>query len=172
MDMTNSMGKMYWISDGRTIDLIMPAQKMYMESPDDLNTNFGSSGSVAGSSNDMNGKDGEKLLAKAGTGKTKKILGHLCREYILPNGNGGSMHIWAATDVGNIQFMKSPMGQNPLQSEINKMGSYFPMMSEEFNSEGKVVNSFEVTEMKKGSVNDSVFKIPAGYEKMSAPGLK
>ncbi len=172
MDMTNTMGKMYWISDGKNIDLIMPAQKMYMESSDDLNNNFSSSESTAVSPNDNKGKDWKKVLAKAGTGKTRKILGHLCHEYVLPNGNGDSMHIWAAADVGDIQFVKSPMGQNPLQSEINKMGSYFPMMSEEYNSDGKVVNTFEVTEMNKGNVDDSVFEIPAGYEKMSVPGMK
>lgn len=169
-DMAGPMGKMSMISDGKTMDIIMPARKMYMEYSGDMTKMAGPGDTDKPDS--QNKTDWKKVMARAKTGKTKTILGHLCDEFVMPNDNGGSMHIWATKDVGSIVLMKTPFGQNPFASEMKEMGSYFPMLTEELDAGGKVISKFEVTKMSRNKPDDSLFKVPSGYKKMSMPGMK
>ncbi len=172
IDMSGPMGKMSMISDGKTMDIIMPAQKMYMEYSGVMSKMAGLGTSNDDTSDAVHKTDWKKVMEKARTGKTRNILGHVCDEFVMPNDNGGSMQIWATKDVGSLVLMKSPFGQNPFASEMKEMGAYFPMLTEEFNAEGKVVMKFEVTEMTNEKPDDSKFNIPSGYKKMSMPGMK
>jgi len=160
-------GKVYMIVKNKSMYVVMPGQKMYIKYSGSLNK-------LMKFNSDKNEKkpDWKKIMAMAKTGKTKTILGYHCSEFFLPNDNGGGMHIWATTDLGNIAMAQNPMTPNPMLSAINKLGGYFPLLTEETNGAGKTVSKSEVVTMQKKNIDDNLFKIPSNYKKMNMPGMK
>lgn len=169
-------GKTYMIFKGKSMYVVIPSQKMYMEYSGSFNKLMkynpamkSNSGLKKGNKKKTNWKE---IWKRAKTGKTKKILGYLCNQYILPNENGGSMQIWVTNELGDISLMQNPMSPNPVLSEIKKMGGYFPLLTEEYNTNGKVVSKFQVVEVKKEKLTQNLFILPKGYKKMTVPGMK
>lgn len=178
VDMMTSVmgGKFYMIIKGKTMYMVMPDQKMYIEygggfeklanlkSPYDI---------PAPSKPDTdNGLSFKEVFNKAKTGDTKTILGYKCTEFVLPNSNGGAMHIWANKNFKNIVMMQNQTSSNPILSMAKNMGGFFPLLTEEKDANGKIISKFELVEMSKKKLDKNLFTIPANYKKMVIPGTK
>ena len=111
------------------------------------------------------------------TGKTEKILGYDCEQYII-KGEKRETEIWAAKGLGTCT--RHPMGggrgrmggggQMPegWEDEIRSKG-FFPLRTMTKNAEGKEESRMEVTKIEKKDLDASLFKAPEGWQKMDMP---
>ncbi len=145
--------------------MLMDDQKMYMEMPTDMiNQQMGT-----------NEDDTDKEVDFKPTGETKEILGYTCEKWVY-SGDDNNAEVWMAKNIGNFKFfdgggMGKPKRKANWETEIEKSG-YFPMLVINKDKNGTVLNQLEVTSVKKKSVDDSHFKIPADYQKFSMPNMQ
>lgn len=136
--------------------VIMPQQKMYMvmQIPD----------TKTESDNSQESKD-DKGFTK--TGETKDILGYTAEKLTYKDGDVEG-EVWMTKEIGGIQLFDNPMQQDKpqWQKDIEEEG-YFPLLVYE---NGEKV--FEVTNIEKKSLDDSMFEAPAGYQKMDMPAMQ
>ncbi len=109
------------------------------------------------------------------TGKTEKLLGYPCTEWITEE-DGEVTHIWATSKLGNIYdgLMKSFAKMNPGREETPMEGwegelarmKVFPVKILTIK-EADTLETQEVTNIDSRAVPGSVFEIPAGYKKES-----
>jgi len=148
----------------RTMVVVMPEQRMYMEMPLD--------GMVPGmdSSPAEEGTDEEMPFEK--TGETKKILGLVAEKFIFKGGKDGKddMVIWATDALGSMSFMSNPMleGVASALQEVTGLKAFFPL---EMIGNGKGKDAFQmrVKEVEKKELSDALFAPPAGFRKMTMP---
>lgn len=176
MDFPNSAKGGYMIVKNKSMYIVIPAQKMYIEysaGMKELMNSFSAPAKTTGKQKETDTKTNwEEIFNKAKTGNTKTILGHLCDEFVMPGNDGGSTHIWVTKDLGNIVFMQNPMRRNPFLDNVKKMGAYFPLLIEAIDAKGKVISKFEVVEINKEKLDGNLFDVPQNYKKMSIPGMK
>jgi hypothetical protein len=114
------------------------------------------------------------------TGKTEKILGYDCEQYIVKE-EKTETEVWAAKGLGT--FMRPGMG-GPMGGGRGGMGAgeaasswvqeirskgFFPLRAVTKNAEGKEESRMEVTKVEKKSLDASLFKAPEGWQKMEMP---
>ncbi len=151
------MGKMEML-------MLMPDQQMYMVMP-------------------MKQKV-EQAMEKAGvntadievTGKTETILGYKCNQ-ILVKDKGLVTEVWAAEGLGAFMGLSGggPMGGGKPASakweEALKGKGGFPLRVITRDAKGKESFKMEATKIQPGSLPDSQFTAPAGYQKFAMPGM-
>lgn len=150
--------------------ILMPDQMMYMVMP--------------------MGKVVEQAMEKAGantadvevTGKTETILGYKCNQ-ILVKDKGLVTEVWAAEGLGAFMGLGGggPMGggmmgggkpANPAKwEEALKGKGGFPLRVITRDARGKESFKMEATKIQPGSLPDSQFSAPAGYQKFAMPGM-
>ncbi len=153
--------------------MLMPEQKMYMVMP--LK------------------KPVEKAMEQAGegtaevevTGKTETILGYKCSQ-ILVKDKGSVTEMWVADGLGTFMGMgNGGGGGNPMAGmfggggkksanaakweEALKGKGGFPLRVITRDAKGKESFKMEATKIEPGSLPDSLFAPPAGYEKFAMP---
>ena len=115
------------------------------------------------------------------TGKSEKILGYDCDQYIVKEENRET-EVWAAKGLGTFMRprMGGPMGggrggmggggQMPSawEQEIRAKG-FFPLRTVTKNADGKEEARMEVTKIEKKVLDASLFKAPEGWQKMDMP---
>ena len=145
--------------------VLMPNEKMYMVMP----LNDGA---------EDNGKKKKRPGREATfekTGETEKILGYLCTKFISTDEDKNTYEIWAAEGLGT--FMGS-RGNNPMkraprsawESELAKKG-FFPLRMTGKNEKGKEIFQMEALAVDKQKLPDTVFAVPAGYERFDMGGM-
>lgn len=104
------------------------------------------------------------------TGKSKKILGYACEQYLIKDGTRET-DVWVTKALGKFQLFR--MGGRQQQAEAEawqeavKNESAFPLFA--VTREGdKEVSRMEATKIEKKSLDDSLFKIPEGYKKFDS----
>jgi hypothetical protein len=135
--------------------IIMPQQKMYMvmQIPDMKNDNM-----------DSETKDNKGDFVK--TGETKNILGYTAQKWTYTDGDDKG-EAWMTKEIGGFQFFNNPMQKDKPEWEKDLAAEgYFPLL---VNENGEKV--FEVTNIEKQSLDDSMFEAPAGYQKMDMPSM-
>jgi hypothetical protein len=149
--------------------MLMPDQQMYMVMP-------------------MKQKV-EQAMEKAGvntadievTGKTETILGYKCNQ-ILVKDKGLVTEVWAAEGLGAFMGLSGggPMGGGMMGGgkpasakweEALKDKGGFPLRVITRDAKGKESFKMEATKIQPGSLPDSQFTAPAGYQKFSMPGM-
>jgi hypothetical protein len=150
--------------------MLMPDQQMYMVMP-------------------MK-KAIEQAVQKAGvgtadvevTGKTETILGYKCSQ-ILVKDKGTVTEAWVAEGLGAFMGMGSGGGMGggmfgggkPANAakweEVIKGKGGFPLRVITRDAAGKQVYKMEATKIEAGSLPDSLFVPPAGFQKFSMPGM-
>lgn len=108
------------------------------------------------------------------TGKTQKILGYLCEELLVEDGNEVS-HIWATSKLGNIyEGLAKSFGElggkemeesDGWEKQLADM-KIFPLKIET-TKDGKLEQKQEVTRIEEKSVPASTFEPPKGYKKQA-----
>jgi hypothetical protein len=140
----------------KSMTMLMPEKKLYMEH------------SFEGGS--FKGKKGGKATFSK-TGKSETIAGYKADEWLIES-NGTTTHIWGTTELGQ-GFGQAPggrPGEGPgweIPAELREKG-FFLLRAEGDGKRGKM----EASSVKPGSVDSSLFEVPAGYQKMGGmPGL-
>jgi hypothetical protein len=146
--------------------MLMPEQKMYMLMPIK--------------------KPIEKALAKQSestaeievTGKTETILGYKCSQ-ILVKDKGVVTEMWVAEGLGVFMGLGGggggPFGgKSPAAAkweEALKGHGGFPLRVVSTDAKGKESFRMEATKIEPGTLPDSLFAPPAGYQKFAMPDL-
>jgi len=172
MEMQSPRGEMTMIMDSKnkkTI-ILMPQMQSYMERSMDV---------PAQPAGDAKKSEITK------TGKTEKILGYECEQFIM-KGEKGQTEMWAAKGLGT--FMRPGMGgpggrmggpggggrrggmgggQTPAawEEEFRSKG-YFPMRVVSVGADGKEESRMEATKIEKKELDAALFKVPEGWQKM------
>ena len=129
----------------------------------------------------------EQALAQQGqstadvevTGKTETILGYKCSQ-ILVKDKGSVTEVWVAEGLG--AFMGMGSGGGPFGGkrgganaakweEVIKSKGGFPLRTIMHDAKGKESFRMEATKIEPGSLPDSLFAPPAGYQKFQMPDL-
>lgn len=157
------MGGAMLFKDGKTY-MLMPSQKMYMEF--DME-NFSSMMPDQESREEEMGEVKEPVR----TGETKDILGYTAEKMIFKDKDYTS-EVWVAKGLGDFVMMSTPMSEKNMPEWYSdlKTGGFFPMLVVAKDADGNEEGRMEVVELKKESLSDDLFTIPAGYSKFSMPG--
>ncbi len=143
------------VKDKKVI-MVMDAMKMYMESPVPQGTQ----------------SDAPKVEFKK-TGKTQKLLGYDCDEYIVTSGNNET-DVWITDKLTGFELYKlggaRQRAVDAWQKEIGEKGG-FPLLAVT-KTDGKEAATMKVTKIEKKSLDDSLFKIPEGYQKMDTSMMR
>jgi hypothetical protein len=149
---------MIYRSDLRMIRILNDENKTYFEIPQ-------------GKSKDEGSEEGGKPAAIKKTGKTKKILGYRCDQYLMRE-EEMETEIWGTKDLkGLSSALARALGEERAgqgaawNDELTRLGIY-PILANT-RIEGKVVESQEVVRIEKRSLPDDLFSLPAGYKKQS-----
>ena len=155
---TTPASTMIYRSDLRVIRILNDENKTYFEIPQ-------------GKSKDEDSGEGGKPAAIRKTGKTKKILGYRCDQYLMRE-EDMETEIWGTKDLrGLSSALAKALGEERAgqgeawNDELTRLGIY-PILANT-RIEGKVVESQEVVRIEKRSLPDDLFSLPAGYKKQS-----
>ncbi len=151
---------MIFSPEEKSMMMLMPEQKMYMEFPLDKLSKYNS---------DSKDKNDEGKITK--TKETKVIKGYKCTKWVIDNPEGQSI-AWMTDELGGFMFMKNPMMKDKekpdWQKEIEAAG-YFPMLVINNDKNGKEKSRLEVTDIEKKKLDSSLFSVPSGYNKFNMP---
>ena len=148
--------------------MLMPEQKMYMVMPIK--------------------KPVEQAMAKAGastaevevTGKTETILGYKCSQLLVKD-KGTVTEMWVAEGLGVFMGMGNGGGGGPFGGRKSSAGAKweealkgkggFPLRVVTRDAKDKESFRMEATKIEPGTLPDSLFVPPAGYQKFSMPNM-
>jgi hypothetical protein len=104
------------------------------------------------------------------TGKTQKILGYNCQQFLVKEGDRQS-DVWVTKQLGRFQMLRmgGRGGKGNSEAWQKMIGSEggFPLLA--ITKEGdSQVSKMEATKVDKKSLDASLFKIPEGYKKFDA----
>jgi hypothetical protein len=138
----------------RQITMLMVAQKMYMT---------------------MAIPPSNTAAARAGTftdtGRSLVILGKTCEEWLY-TGKRGSSSVWAAHGLGNFGgFAEKPNDANAAWADAVKHKGLFPLKIVSKDAGGNVVMTMEATNITPETLDESLFQVPAGFNKLDMGNL-
>lgn len=156
--------------------MLMPEQKMYMVMP------------IKKPIEQAREKAGESTAEVEVTGKTETILGYKCSQ-ILVKDKGSVTEMWVADGLGAFMGLGQGGGGggNPMAGmfggggkksanaakweEALKGKGGFPLRVITRDAKGRDSFKMEATKIEPGSLSDSLFSPPAGYQKFEMPDL-
>lgn len=156
----------------REMVMLMTAQRMYMTMPLPAVPTQGQAATAH-----------EQKLEK--TGRTEKILGYDCEEYVVTEG-GQSTHLWLTDQLGS--FMGLSGGGNPMagmmggrpskgdkasgwESLLKSKGGAFPLRVVTTDKAGKESFKLEAKKIEPGTLPDALFAPPADFQKFAMPAI-
>ena len=146
-------GAMIYNQKNKTMTMIMPQQKMYMEMPLDM-------------SEKVQKEDvGPGYFKK--TGESKNINGYDCDKFIFKDEEGEGV-AWMTKELGGFMFFNNPnerSSQSGWEDAVMAEG-YFPMIVKIKDSSGAAKTAFKVTKIEPKTLDMSLFKPPAGFKKL------
>jgi hypothetical protein len=148
--------------------VLMPEQHMYMVMP------------MKKAIEQAVEKSGANTADVEVTGKTETILGYKCSQLLVKD-KGNVSEVWVAEGLGTFMGLSSGMGGGMFGGgksakaakweEVIKRKGGFPLRMITRDGAGKEVSKMEATKIEPGSLPDSLFSPPAGYEKFSMPDM-
>jgi hypothetical protein len=111
-------------------------------------------------------KESEPVVKK--TGKTETILGYRCEQILITHG-GKETEVWATKGLGRFIQLDPGGGTASAWERELASGDMFPLRVIEKDAKGKRVSAMEVTAVEKKSLSDSLFKVPANFNKLDIP---
>jgi hypothetical protein len=142
--------------EGKTV-MLMEKMKMYMEMP---------------STPPPESDEAKPEVTK--TGKSQKILGYECQQFLVKEGDKSS-DVWITKELGKFQMFKmgGPRGRNNDEAWQKLIGDEggFPLLAT--TKEGdEQLSKMEATRIEKKSLDDVLFKIPDGYKPMDSSMMR
>ncbi len=176
MDLEDKGKQMSTIMDlsARTVTMLMHEDKMYMvmkmPEPKDVAA--------------KTGKEPGKDVDIEDTGKTDKILGYLCHQFLVKDGKSVT-ELWMAEGLGMFMGLGSggnQMGGGPFGGKKRSAASAqweeafkgkegFPLRVITRDAAGKESFKMEATKIEKGGVTDADFTPPEDYQKFEMPNF-
>ena len=108
------------------------------------------------------------------TGRTKTILGHLCREYtgkdITANGGVSSVDAWTAADLPTISY-DSGLGSGASALPAGLKGIPLSLTAKSSGPMGPMTVHLQATSISRGAISASVFSVPSGYTLTAGGGM-
>jgi hypothetical protein len=149
--------------------MLMPEQGMYMVMP------------MKKTMDQAMEKAGANTADVEVTGKTETILGYKCSQIIVTD-KGTVTELWVAEGLGSFMgmgpggggggmFGRGKPANAPKWEEILKSKGGFPLRVVSRDANGKQSMKMEATKIEPGSLPDSLFAPPAGYQKFSMPDM-
>jgi hypothetical protein len=116
------------------------------------------------------------------TGKTETILGYKADQLLFTDKNTGNVtELWVASDLGNFMGLgnrggspfggRKPSANAAKWEEALKGKGGFPLRVISHDSKGKEISKMEATKIEPGTLPESLFVPPAGYQKFEMPNL-
>ncbi len=140
--------------ESREITMLMTAQRMY------TTMTIPSSNSSAMSKGTF-----------TDTGRSDVILGKTCEEWLY-RGPKGSSSIWGAHGLGNFGgFAGKPNDPSAAWADAVKHNGLFPLKIVSKDTNGNVMMTMEATKLTPGTLDESLFQVPAGFTKMDIGNL-
>lgn len=157
----NTSASTYFIIDNlsKKIFVVMPARDSYME------------GSLEKPVQEKPFADADtELMTK--TDESKTILGYPCEHWILKEGDI-TTDIWATKALGTGSFADLTLSSETQASfrwedELKARG-LFPLRLTQQDSNGTDVYKLVILKIQRKVVNEGMFRIPEGYEKIESP---
>ncbi len=117
---------------------------------------------------DMNNQSDEEIPDMTKTGETKTIAGKSCEVWETTS-EGETYEVCIARGLGTFMMPENPMGNSntPAWAEELKNGGFMPLEVVEVKG-GQKITRMKATKIEEGSLNDSLFEIPQGYNDMSS----
>jgi len=145
----------------KEIIMLMPEQQMYMVMP--MQDVADASKAAA--------KDTVQLEK---TNETETILGYTCTKYIARD-RDGTTEIWAAEGIGLFAGLGSsnpmkPSPRNAWETELAEKG-FFPLRVVGKTRAGRERFRMEAVSIDRQTLADSLFAVPAGYERFDMGGM-
>ena len=160
------------IMDAKKMEMtsLMPEQKMYMV--------MSVQGVAESAQKAATGDD----FSVEKTGRSEKILGYNCEEYVSTDKKRGvKTEIWVADGLGTFMGLGAggggggPFGggraKGPTWEEAFKGKPGMPLRVVSHDAKGKETFKMEATKIEPGSLPDSLFVPPADYQKFEMPDL-
>ncbi len=95
--------------------------------------------------------------------ESKTILGYKCKKYEIIIEGGTKMEAYITEDID---------AEDPLLSNFKNIKGFMLEYSSSNEADEDLILNYVATEVKKGKIKKSVFKIPAGYEVKTLEDLK
>lgn len=154
----DEVGSMIFDSKTKSMMIIMPEQKMYME------MNFDFTGA------DSYFEDDSHSGKITRTGEKKTIKGYECEKWIAEDDNYLT-ESWLTDKLGGFMFFGNPMESagSDWKSKLSTP-NLFPLLVNVYES-GKLVNTIEVVEIIEQKMDNSLFSAPSGYQKFEMPSF-
>lgn len=154
MEVPESDGAMVYDSHANKMYIIMDEQKAYME-------NF------------MLPEMDKSSGSYTRTGETKDLLGYKCEKFIFQQDDRKG-EAWMTKEMGGF-ILFGDLNQQKFnipswKTEILDAG-YFPLQVIEYDSEGEVMNTFNVIEVVPQELDADLFIPPSSYKKFEMPGM-
>lgn len=155
------------------ITVLMPQQHMYMIMPIRR---------AAGPQAPGESATTEAKVEK--TGRTEKILGYLCEEYVTTD-HGQNISMWLTDQLGSFMGLASgnPMGgmmggrgaksgqSSGWESLLKAKGGVFPLRVVVADKSGKDSFRLEAKKIEPTTLADDLFRPPADFQKFSMPAM-
>ncbi len=158
MDVSAQGMQMFTLFDGssKTIDVVIPMRQMYMEQSA-ADAQHVADSAMANTKIDW-------------TGRKETIAGYECEHANITEDDGKTTDVCLAKGLGTFVQMGSGMGGRGRSGGMGggwegHLGQAFPLKVER---DGTV--EMLVTNIQKKSIDDSIFSIPDGFQKMTMPG--
>lgn len=119
------------------------------------------------------------------TGETENILGYLCEKYVTIDGKD-TVEMWVTEKLGTFMGMQAGGGGSPMagmfggggakkksgwEEAVKGKENFFPLRVVGKNAKGKETFRMEAKSIEPGSLPDSLFAVPAGWQKFEMPNL-
>lgn len=175
LTMTNKEVQFVFDRENQKIVMIVPDDKVYT-----IQTLKGETKENKPNSLVSNQKQETQALPQL-TGKTKKILGYECEQWLETNSQG-TTEIWLTREIGTLNALsilsdsgtpKSAAGMGvrmiggvflPVTRGI-KLNEYFPLQIIHYSPQGQTVSSVEATSLQAQTLDNSIFQPPANFQK-------
>lgn len=151
--------------------VLMPRERMYMVMP-----MRGGPAPQAG-----NAEPSDAKIEK--TGRTEKILGYDCEEYVVTD-RGNSTAMWITEQLGSFMGlgtgnpMGGMMGGRKAKAEgaawetlLKGKKGWFPLRVVSRDAKGKEKFHLEAKKIEPGNLSDELFAPPAGFQKFAMPAM-
>jgi hypothetical protein len=103
------------------------------------------------------------------TDSTAEIQGYECDQFLISS-DSIVLEVWATKAFGTAGTFLVPQ-VTEWEWKILEMG-YFPMRFVASDASGEEISRFEAKDVQKKSFNESLFRVPSGYEKVSLESLQ
>jgi hypothetical protein len=107
------------------------------------------------------------------TGKKETVAGIDCEDWTVKDPSGKHTEVCLADGLAffDLDGVKGGSSTSSFSKQLREK-KQFPLKSVDYDAAGKEVSRTEATKIEKKKLDDGLFQVPSGYQKLSLPGMK